>query len=258
MNKLWNKVKIWGVFFNLNTLEEFIEIIHEHLNKNTGSPLHITGINPETMAQAQDDIQLLSAINDSDLVNIDNTLVLLMLRLSGVKAPERVATPDLFDSMLCLAEKHAYPVYLLGAKEEVLQRAILNIRNEYPGLIISGYRNGYFKNEKIEKVCEEITSAKPKMLFLALPTPDKELFIYRYKHKLMVPVMLGIGGAIDVKSGLIRRAPLFLRKIGLEGLHRVMQNPINYGKRYLTMYPVFIKIVIKNIFRKKVKNNSDI
>lgn len=258
MNILGKKVKIWGVFFNLNTREEFIEIINEHLKKNTNSALHITGVNPETIAQAQDNSQLLSAINDSDLVNIDNTLVLLMLRLSGVKAPERVATPDLFESMLCLAENHAYPIYILGAKEEVLQRAILNIRNEYPGIIISGYRDGYFKNEKVEKVCEEITTARPKMLFLALPTPDKEVFIYRYKHKLKVPVMLGIGGAIDVKSGLIKRAPLFLRKIGLEGLHRVMQNPINYGKRYLTMYPVFLKIVIINIFRKKVKNNSTI
>lgn len=244
---------IWGVFFSLNTKNEFIEIIHNHLSFNSSTSLHITGINPETMAQAHDDSQLLSAINDSDLVNIDNTLVLLMLRLSGIKAPERVATPDLFESMLCLAEKYAYPVYILGAKEEVLQRAIVNIMNEYPGLIISGYRNGYFKNEKVEKVCEEITSARPKMLFIALPTPDKELFIYRNKHKLKVPVMLGIGGAIDVKSGLIKRAPLILRKMGLEGLHRVMQNPINYGLRYVTMYPVFLKIVIKNIFQNKVK-----
>jgi len=89
------------------------------------------------------------------------------------------------------------------------------------------------------------------MLFLALPTPDKEIFIQKYKHDLGVSVLLGIGGAIDVKAGLVRRAPLFLRRIGLEGIHRAMQNPLNYGKRYFTLYPAFISFVIKELFNKK-------
>lgn len=252
MTELIKKANIWGVFFNLYTREEFIQIIADHLSSNIAAPLHITGVNPETMAQAQENNQLHAAINDSDLVNIDNTLVLLMLRISGVRAPERVATPDLFESMLDLAETHNYPIYILGAKEEILQKAIINIKNEHPGLKVAGYHNGYFSHEELDTVCEEIISTKPKMLFLALPTPDKELFIYHYKYKLHVPVLLGIGGVIDIKSGLITRAPVFLRKIGLEGFHRVLQNPFNYGKRYLTMYPVFLRLVIKNLISRRI------
>jgi N-acetylglucosaminyldiphosphoundecaprenol N-acetyl-beta-D-mannosaminyltransferase len=251
MDNSHKKVNIWGISINPIRKDDFIKVIDNHISLHPEKTLHITGVNPETIFQTLNDSQLLNAINDSDLVNIDNTLVLLMLRLSGVRTPERVATPDLFESMLALAEKRGFSIYLLGSKEDVLTKAIENIKLQYSGIIIAGYRNGYYKREELSKVCEEIKKVKPKMLFLALPTPDKEIFIQNFKHVLGVPVLLGVGGAIDVKAGLVIRAPLFFRKIGLEGIHRALQNPLNYGKRYLTMYPAFIWFVIKEMFKRK-------
>jgi len=244
------KIKIWGISFNPIKKSEFIEVIDSHISAQTGNPLHITGVNPETISQSLNDPELRAAINDSDLVNIDNTLVLLMLRLSGVKAPERVATPDLFESMLDLAHKQEYSVFFLGAKEDIVYQAIVNIKSQFPGIKIAGYRNGYFIKEEVNEVLSAIRESKPDMLFLALPTPDKELFIQEYKHSLGVSVLLGIGGAIDVKAGLVKRAPLFLRRIGFEGIHRAMQNPSNYGKRYFTLYPAFVGFVIKELLKK--------
>ena len=251
MNNSPKKVHIWGISVNPITKDDFIDVIDNHISSNIKLPLHITGVNPETISQSLSDSQLRDAINSSDLINIDNTLVYCMLRLSGVRAPERVATPDLFESMLNLAEKRGYSVFLLGAKEDVLLKAIDNIKSQYPGIKIAGYRNGYYKKEEIHEICKEIKEAKPKMLFLALPTPEKEIFIYNNKNFLEVPVLLGIGGAIDVKSGLVIRAPLFLRKIGFEGIHRTMQNPRNYGKRYFTLYPAFIVYVIKDLLKRR-------
>lgn len=251
------KVKIWGISFNPITKNEFIEVIDIHISAESGNPLHITGVNPETISQSFEDTNLLNAINDSDLVNIDNTLVLMMLRLSGIKAPERVATPDLFESMLELAEEKGYPIYLLGAKEEILAKAVENIKSEHPRIKIAGFRNGYYKKEELPEVCDFIKAAMPKMLFLALPTPEKEIFIQSFKYQLGVPVLLGVGGAIDVKAGLVSRAPLFLRKIGLEGIHRAMQNPLNYGKRYFTLYPAFIGFVIRELLKRIKKNKRN-
>lgn len=251
MEKSRNKINIWGISFNSIRKVDFIELIDNHISSHSDKLLHITGVNPETISQSFNNSQLLNAINSSDLINIDNTLVLLMLRLSGVRAPERVATPDLFEDMLSLAEKRGYSIYLLGSKEDVLTKAIKNIKFQYPEIIIAGYRNGYYKQEEIPKVYEDIKKVKPQMLFLALPTPDKEIFIQNFKSTLGVPVLLGIGGAIDVKAGLVIRAPLFFRKIGLEGIHRVLQNPRNYGKRYLTLYPAFIWFAIKEMFKRK-------
>lgn len=250
MNNSQKKVNIWGISLNPISMDVFIEVIDNHISLNQEKPLHITGVNPETISQSLCDPKLLKAINDSDLVNIDNTLVLLMLRLSGVSAPGRVATPDLFESMLVLAEKRGYSIYLLGSKQDVLTKAIENIKMQYPKIKIAGYRNGYYKIEELSEVCKDIKKVKPKMLFLALPTPDKEIFIQNFKHILEVPVLLGVGGAIDVKAGLVIRAPLFFRKIGLEGIHRAVQNPLNYGKRYITLYPAFICFVIKELLKR--------
>jgi N-acetylglucosaminyldiphosphoundecaprenol N-acetyl-beta-D-mannosaminyltransferase len=251
MDNSIKKVHIWGISVNPISKDEFIDVIENHISSNIESPLHITGVNPETISQSLSDKVLRDAINSSDLINIDNTLVYCMLRLSGIKAPERVATPDLFESMLSLAEKRGYSIYLLGAREDVLKKAIDNIKSQYSRIKIAGYRNGYYKKEEIREICEVIKKVKPKMLFLALPTPEKEIFIYNNKNFLEVPVLLGVGGAIDVKSGLVTRAPLFLRKIGLEGIHRAIQNPLNYGKRYFTLYPTFIVYVIKELLKRK-------
>lgn len=251
------KVNIWGISINPMSKTEFIEVIDNHISSKSENPLHITGVNPETIAHALRNEQLFAAIKDSDLVNIDNVFVLLMMHLSGIHAPERVATPDLFESMLALAEKRKYSVYVLGAKEEILKKAIINIQTQFPHILIAGYQNGYFNKNDIKKVCCQIRESKPDILFLALPTPDKEMFIYNYKRSLGVPVLLGIGGAIDVIAGVIVRAPLFLRKIGLEGVHRAFQSPLNYGKRYITLYPVFIGHVIKEFLKIKNRLPSD-
>lgn len=247
------EVDIWGMKINPIKLNEFIELIDVHIGGMDSGPLHITGVNPETIAHSQKNPELLKAIQDSSLVNIDNTLVLIMLRLNGITAPERVATPDLFESMLVLAERKGYSIYILGAKQDILEKALVNIRSQFPGINIAGYRNGYFNQEQTIEVCNEIKKAGPHMLFLALPSPQKEMFIYNYKNTLNVPVLLGIGGAIDVFAGLVNRAPLFLRKIGLEGIHRALQNPFNYGKRYIGLYPIFLKIAFKELFFSKNK-----
>ena len=255
MEKSFKRVSIWGISINPIRKVDFIGIINKHISSNPTNPLHITGVNPETISQSLNDAELLKAINDSNLVNIDNTLVLQMLRLSGVSVPERVATPDLFDSMLQLAAQKGYSVYLLGAKDDVLKKALENIKTEYPEIVIVGYRNGYFTKHQEVEICANIRESQPKMLFIALPTPNKELFIYHNKDILGVPVLLGVGGAIDVKAGLVKRAPLFFRNIGLEGIHRAIQNPLNYGKRYFTLYPRFVGFVIKEFFKNK-KNNQ--
>jgi len=108
MNNPILKVHIWGIAINPIKSVDFVDAIDTHISAQSEFPLHITGVNPETISQSLSNPLLQEAINDSDLVNIDNTLVLLMLRLSGVKAPERVATPDLFESMLDLAHKQGY------------------------------------------------------------------------------------------------------------------------------------------------------
>ena len=109
--------------------------------------------------------------------------------------------------------------------------------------VVNG-QHGFFQKDQEKLIVEKIKEFSPDMLFLALPSPYKESFILKYKAEINAKVFLGVGGAIDVKGGQIKRAPLFLRNIGLEGIHRTLQNPLYFGKRILIYYPRFIKIVI--------------
>lgn len=236
-------IYIWGIKFNLLNLNEFVDKIDERI-KNNIIPIHITGVNPETVVHASQDELMKQAILESDFVNIDNTTILKTLRMLGYPAPSRVATPDLFEALLELSFRKHYKVYILGAREFVLNNAIDNIRQDYPTLEISGH-HGYYQREREDLIIDEISNFSPDMLFIALPSPEKETFILKYKNNINVKLFLGVGGAVDCRAGLVKRASEKLRNNGLEGIHRALQNPVYYGKKYLEFYPKYFRIVLK-------------
>jgi len=243
-----NSIHIWGIKINLLSLDDFIQKIEARIKLNE-VPIHITGVNPETVVHASHDNLMRKAILESDFVNIDNAFIVMTLRLLRYSVPSRVATPDLFEELLGLANKQKYKVFILGARETVLNQAIDNIKGDYPSLKIIGH-NGYYARDKEDMLIKTINNFAPDMLFIALPSPDKESFILKYKFEINAKLFLGVGGAIDCRGGLIKRAPEFLRNNGFEGIHRSLQNPLYYGKRYFTFYPKFLRIVYESL-----KNN---
>jgi N-acetylglucosaminyldiphosphoundecaprenol N-acetyl-beta-D-mannosaminyltransferase len=245
-----NSISIWGIKINPLKKVEIVDLIDKHITNNPWT-FHLTGVNPETIAQANQNLALREAINSSDLVNIDNMLVVTTLRLLRYKVPERAACPDIFELLMKLADTKGYSVFFLGAKEEVLQLMLTNLYAKYPKLKVAGVRNGYYKPEEEPAIVKGIESLKPDMLFIALPSPQKELFIHHYKKNLGARFAFGIGGVFDVQAGKVTRAPAWMRNIGLEGFHRAVQNPANYGKRYTTYYLPFLKLFLKELFSKK-------
>ncbi|MBN1180895.1 MAG: WecB/TagA/CpsF family glycosyltransferase [Bacteroidales bacterium] len=244
-------INIWDIKINPLSKSEIVNIIDEHISRDEGT-FHLTGVNPETIVQAQELHGLKNAINASNMVNIDNMLVVTTLRLLKYKVPERAACPDIFDRLLDLANRKNYSVFFLGAKEEILQLMIKKLNAKYPKLNIVGIRNGYFNSIEELSIVKTIGNLKPDMLFIALPTPQKELFINNYKNSLNVRFAFGVGGAFDCIAEKVKRAPEWMRNIGLEGFHRAIQDPLNYGKRYVKFYLPFLKLFFKELFRKKV------
>ena len=113
-------INIWGLKINPLCKADIVNLIDRHIAGSTGV-FHLTGVNVETIVQAQQVKALQTAINSSDIVNIDNMLVVTFLRLLGYKIPERAACPDIFGLLLALAYRRGYSIYFLGAKEEILQ-----------------------------------------------------------------------------------------------------------------------------------------
>lgn len=124
-----------------------------------------------------------------------------------------------------------------------------NYTKQYSSTIIAGYRNGYFKKEEEKDIAKQISESGANILFVAISSPTKENFLYENKALLKkVNFIMGVGGSFDVVAGKVKRAPLWMQKIGLEWFFRFAQEPKRMWKRYLLGNSKFVYLVIKEKF----------
>ena len=199
-------------------------------------------VNVAKLVQIQDDEELCGAVTACDIINVDGAGVVFGARILGVHIPERVTGIDLFHRLLAYAEECGRSVYLLGARQEVIEQTVNNLRSSHPALRIAGYHNGYFWDQE-ERMVREIRESGAELLFVGIGSPLKEQFINRWKAELGVRFAMGVGGTFDVVAGKVRRAPRWVQRIGMEWLFRVIQEPRRMWKRYLVTNCRFVKML---------------
>ena len=201
-------------------------------------------VNVAKLVNMRRDSLLRRSVINCDLINIDGMGVVWGARLLGINIPERVSGIDLFHELLALAERKDYPVFFLGAHQEVVEKAVSVLQQQYPSLQIAGFHHGYFwENE--ETVVDTVRSSGARLLFVAISSPKKEKFIDRWQDQLGVDFVMGVGGTFDVVAGKVKRAPLWMQRNGLEWLYRVIQEPGRMWKRYLVTNSKFALLLLK-------------
>ncbi|MGB3259853.1 WecB/TagA/CpsF family glycosyltransferase [Paenisporosarcina sp.] len=224
-----------GVDVSPLTYEGIISELQQKMARNEQST--IIAVNPEKVITANRDSQVKSLINESTFQIPDGVGVLLASKLKGGRITSRVTGVDMMGKLLDFAASEGHPVYFYGAKEEVVTKAISEIQKDRPKLKVAGYTNGYEKDESA--LVQRIHESGAKMLFVALGSPKQELWIKRNLANLPnVLVFQGVGGSFDVFSGMVKRAPAFFRKFGLEWLYRLASNPSRI-KRQMNL-PIFL------------------
>jgi N-acetylglucosaminyldiphosphoundecaprenol N-acetyl-beta-D-mannosaminyltransferase len=136
-----------------------------------------------------------------------------------------------------------FRVYLLGSKPGVTERAADNIAYRFKGVEVIGYHHGYFSAQEKDHLIQDIKMLRPHLLLVGLGVPLQEIFLYENLNQMHVPVGIGIGGTIDVLSGMVKRAPLPIRRLGLEWAYRIVKQPRRF-KRGLAI-PRFIWAVCR-------------
>jgi len=213
--------------------------------------LHHSVVNAGKIVAMHSDVQLRESVNSADLINADGQAVIWASKLLGKPLKERVAGIDLMENLVELAHQKNYKIYCLGAKEEVVSKVVSHYKEKYSPKIIAGYRNGYFTKEEEPKVAKEIAESGANILFVAINTPKKENFLYENRETLkVVNFIMGVGGSFDVVSGLVKRAPLWMQRSGLEWFYRLIQEPKRMWKRYLIGNSKFIFLILKEKFKK--------
>lgn len=242
------RIKFLQSSMDSTTMEKTVSYIEE--NVSNGNFIQHVVVNVAKLVHMRKDKVLSDSIHACDLINIDGMGVVWGARFCGHHIPERIAGVDLFHNLLSMSSKNDFPVFLLGAKEDVLNKTIENVKSIYPKLDIAGYHHGYFWDDE-EYIVEKIRNSGAKLLFVAITSPKKENFINKWKDELGVNFVMGVGGTFDVVAGEVKRAPKWMQDHGLEWLYRIIQEPRRMWKRYLVTNTVYLFLLFKEFLSKK-------
>lgn len=221
---------------SLNRVSSFVESNKYHYQ---------ISLNAAKVVGAQTDQKLLKIINEADILNADGMPIKVIVQFLYGKKTDRMGGLDFMDG---LAKKNpGYKYYFLGSTEEVVNKTVKHYKSKY-NMNIVGWRNGFYKNNELAEIIEDINTKETDILFVALGTPAKEYFLYDNKEKLKCKFAVGVGGAFSIVAGVSQRAPLWVQKIGMEWFYRFIQEPERMWYRYLVGNSKFIWLTIKEIF----------
>lgn len=211
----------------------------------SGRQIVQNGVNAAVINDILDNPAFRTLLSKSDVINIDGMSVFWALRFLGHAVHERVACPDFAEDLLNIAKDNKYGVFLFGATQESVIRSSQYLLSAYPGLVISGIRNGFFSDDEIPRIVDEINMSGATILLLGMPSPRKEKFAIEFRERLGVRYIFGVGGLFDIWSGITKRAPLWMQRTGLEWFFRFIQEPGRMWKRYMYGNTRFIYAVIR-------------
>jgi N-acetylglucosaminyldiphosphoundecaprenol N-acetyl-beta-D-mannosaminyltransferase len=239
------RAQVLGCRIDRVDLEQAVSLCEEAIR--VGRFTQHMSINVAKLVAMRTDDELRRGVERCELVTADGQPVVWASRLLGDPLPMRVAGIDLMEALLARAVERGYRVYILGARPEILLRAVARLHASYPGIPLVGYRDGFYAEEEEPTVAAMIADARADILFVAMSSPRKEYFLMRHGPTLGVPFVMGVGGAIDVVAGVTRRAPVVLRRSGLEWLFRCAQEPRRLTRRYLTTNTRFIALMSREL-----------
>ena len=229
-----NKVAILGVPIDNLSMDEVIQVLEDQILE--GGFHQVATANVDFLIKSIHDDELHEALCRCDLVLPDGMPLVWASRMMGTGLKERVAGADLVPRLAALSASKGYRIFLLGAEEESSARAAAWMECEYPGVCIAGrYSPEYKPLDQMdqEDILSKIETARPDILLVAFGNPKREKWLAMHRHRLNVPLCIGIGGSLDFLSGKTSRAPKWMQSNGLEWVHRMSQEPARLANRYL-------------------------
>lgn len=216
----------------------FEKELAERVNENKKT--FVITANPETLMIGQENENFDEILkSDKTIIVPDGIGVVKAANMLGHSIQERITGVETVETLLEILNKAGKSVYLLGAKQEVLDKFVLKTKEKYPNLQIAGYQNGYVKDK--DAVFEEIVKLQPDAVLVALGIPAQEMLIYKHYDRFAKGIFIGVGGSFDVLSGMKKRAPKIFIKLNLEWLYRIVTEP----KRIKRFYRSNVKFIVK-------------
>jgi N-acetylglucosaminyldiphosphoundecaprenol N-acetyl-beta-D-mannosaminyltransferase len=216
-------LRILGIRVDDVTMEETLTLFASWIEE--GTPHQVVTVNPEFVMAAQQDTTFRVTLDEADVAVPDGAGLLWASRVLRKPLRERVAGSDLVPRLAELSARHGYRLYLLGAAPGVAERTAGVLASQQPKASIVGTYAGSPAADEEDAIVARVRAASPDILLVAYGAPKQDLWIRRNLRRLAVPVCMGVGGAFDFVAGVTRRAPVWMRRTGLEWLHRLIHEP---------------------------------
>lgn len=239
------KKEVLGIAFDDLTREEAAQAGAALLEEDKFH--YVVTPNPEFILAAEKDREFRQVLNGADLVLPDGIGVVYSAKIQGTPLKGRVPGIEFAEDMLACLDRRGGRLYLLGAKPGVAEKAAKKLQAQHPGLRIAGTRDGYFQEDA--PVVEAIRESGADVVFVCLGAPKQEKWMKKNGEATGAKLLLGIGGALDVFSGEVKRAPRAFQKLGLEWFYRLITNPSRAGR--MMKLPLFLVHVAKEKRRRK-------
>lgn len=233
-------VNLFGINISKLGMKETMRSLTEAVE--SGKPHQVITANPIMVMAALEDPAYMKIMQEAEMVVPDGTGVVWASAKAGNPVAERVTGFDLLHELMKESERRAWRIYLLGSAPEVIQAAKERLQNLYPKAVIVGARDGYFSGNEDQQVVEAIKAAAPQILFVARGADTQEPWIAKYKQELGVPLMMGVGGSLDVISGRTKRAPKLMQQMHMEWLYRLLKEPTRF-RRMLALPKFAVKVL---------------
>jgi len=235
------QLEILGVPVDGITHAELLGVVDEFVAGR--QPHQIVTLNPEMLVAAHTDTGFRAMLRQADLRVADGVGLMLAARLLGRPLPERITGSDGIYRLATHCAERGYRPYFLGAASGVAEKAAEGLVALNPGLKVAGTFAGSPRLEEEAEIIGRVRATAPDILFVAYGVPAEERWIARNRERLGVPVMMGVGGTFDFVAGVARRAPGWMRRAGLEWLHRLAREPWRW-RRQLAL-PRFAYLVLR-------------
>ncbi|MFM7142487.1 MAG: WecB/TagA/CpsF family glycosyltransferase, partial [Alphaproteobacteria bacterium] len=198
-----------------------------------------------TLNLAWEDPGYRSVLCRADVVFADGTGAKIAARLRGVRLRDNLVGTDLVPALFERMRPRGCRVFLLGATAETVKRAARHVESAF-GVEVVGAHHGYVDDTASVAVVERVNTSGAHLLLVGMGNPLQETWIDRQRERLGVPVAIGVGGLFDHWGGNLRRAAPWVRRLGIEWVQILLQQPGRKWRRYLVGNPVFLARALRD------------
>lgn len=252
------RVNVLGVGISAINLDQAVQQIEGWIDH--GEQHYVNVCTVHTVMECQQDEELRDIVNRAGMATPDGMPLVWLNKLHGFRASSRVYGPDLMLALCARGATTGHRHFFYGGRPGIVEALVRRLGERYPGLPVAGAHTPPARavgTMEEEAVLDTINRSGADVVWVGLGTPKQDVWIARHRGLLHAPVLIAVGAAFDFHAGVLKQAPRWMQRNGLEWLYRLSREPRRLAFRYLIYNPLFVGLIILQAMGVRRYNSSN-